>query len=294
MSNPKVTSLLDGVPIGSNQGHAAFGSVTLIEGADNDGVLRRILVDTAHVGRRLMIVDALAERDLTPLDIDYVLGTHAHWDHIQNVDLFINATLLLHRDERLYAHQPRVDDWATPSWTGFIIEQLTIEEVGEGHVVIPGVTIMEMTGHSIGSIGALVDTDDGRVAVTSDALHFAWVAQAGENPLVFWDEAKAAQTVARVMDAADLVYPGHDMPFRMTKSGEIEYLARLNISISGIEPELTPLDKSLTMMPGRKTVCDCDTGTIRCADHKRIHEVIKRRYEAGETPMPSRDWEKIG
>lgn len=293
MTHPTVTTLVDGVPILSNQGQAAFGSVTLIEGNDNDGILRRIIVDTAHVGRRVLIVDALDERGLTPLDIDYVVGTHAHWDHIQNVDLFTNAVLLMHKDERLYAHQPKIDDWATPSWTGFIIEQLEIEEVGDGHIIIPGVEIMEMTGHSIGSIGVIAHTEQGRIAITSDALHFAWVAQAGENPLVFWDENAARKTIARVMDNSDVVYPGHDAPFRMSKSGEIEYMAEVNITLSGIDPVFLPVDKSILRMPGRDANCGCDQGAIRCADHKRIHEVVKRRYEAGEKALPTRDWEKV-
>lgn len=293
MTDISVITLVDGVPILSNQGQAAFGSVTLIEGNDENGQLRRIIVDTAHVGRRVLIVDALDERGLTPLDIDYVVGTHAHWDHIQNVDLFTNAVLLMHESERAYAHQPKIDDWATPSWTGFIIEQLEIKEVGDGYTIIPGVEIMEMPGHSIGCIGVLVDSDQGRIAVTSDALHFAWVAQVGENPLVFWDEKQAADTIARVMNTADLIFPGHDAPFRMSKGGDIEYLTEMNVTISGIDPTFLPVDKSILRMPGRNSNCGCDQASIRCTDHKRIHEVVKRRYEAGEAPLPTRKWDKV-
>ena len=293
MSKIEVITLVDGIPILSNQGQAAFGSVTLIEGNDREGKLRRIIVDTAHVGRRVLIVDSLDARGLTPLDIDYVVGTHAHWDHIQNVDLFTNAVLLMNKSERIYAHKPKIDDWATPSWTGFIIEQLPIQEVGDGHEIIPGVTIMEMPGHSIGSIGVIAETDQGRVAVTSDALHFAWAALMGENPLVFWDEVQAAKSIKRIMDETDIVFPGHDAPFRMSKSGQVEYMAEVNITIAGIDPKFVPVDKSILRMPGRHANCGCDVGAIRCEDHTRIHEVVKRRYEAGEKPLPTHKWDKV-
>ena len=294
MTAPRISSLVDGLPAVSNQGHIAFGSVTFIEGEDRDGTTKRILVDTAHVGRRMMIVDALSARGLTPLDIDYVVGTHAHWDHIQNVDLFTNAKLLMHARERKYSHNPLLDDWATPSWTGFVIEQLEVDEVGEGHEIIPGVSIMEMFGHSVGSIGVLVDTDDGRAAVTSDALHFAWVAQTRHNPLVFWDERHADQTIERVLANSDVIYPGHDMPFRVAKNGAVELLRTAHMTLSGIEPEKVPVSHGVSLMPGRHFDCDKAPAWSDESTNQRIHEVVARRYEKGLVPFPTEAWDSNG
>ncbi len=52
LTSPSVETLLDGHRIGSDQGYIAFCSVTLIEGLDEQGTLRRIVVDTGHTGRR--------------------------------------------------------------------------------------------------------------------------------------------------------------------------------------------------------------------------------------------------
>ena len=52
LTSPIVETLLDGHRIGSDQGYIAFCSVTLIEGLDEQGTLRRIVVDTGHTGRR--------------------------------------------------------------------------------------------------------------------------------------------------------------------------------------------------------------------------------------------------
>ncbi len=104
----KIETLLPGVSFGTDSGTPAFCSVLLIEGE------KRALVDAAHVGRRTSLEAKLLERGLSPDDIDIVILTHAHWDHVQNIDLFRNAQILVHPDERRYSHHPHRNDWATP------------------------------------------------------------------------------------------------------------------------------------------------------------------------------------
>ena len=162
--------------------------------------------------------------------------THAHWDHIQNIDVFDHAPLLLHPAERRYAHRPHRNDWATPKWTGTIVEQLAVQEVAEGAEIIPGVGVIDMIGHSPGSIGITVETERGLAVITGDALHFAYVAQTRVNPLVFWNVEQARQSIERVLDLADVIYPGHDQPFRLTQTGEIEYLEPFQLAVIGLNP----------------------------------------------------------
>jgi len=65
--------LLPGYSFGTDSGTPAFCAVILVE---SDG--RRILVDTAHVGRRVQLQEQLAARGLGVSDIDLVFMTHAH------------------------------------------------------------------------------------------------------------------------------------------------------------------------------------------------------------------------
>ena len=65
---------------------------------------------------------------------------------------------------------------------------------------------------------------------------FADVGRTGVNPLVFWDGEQANRSIARAVDLADVLYPGHDHPFRITRSGQIEYPAINEITLVGAAP----------------------------------------------------------
>jgi glyoxylase-like metal-dependent hydrolase (beta-lactamase superfamily II) len=287
---PTLIELVDPVPVVADQGHVGFSAVTLIEGEDRDGHPRRLVVDSAHNGRRPLLIDALAKRGLTPLDIDYVLTTHAHWDHVQNHDLFTNAIQLIHAAERRYAHAPAIDDWATPSWTGYLLEQLPIEEVGDGHEVLQGVTIVDLPGHSVGSIGVAVETDQGLSVVAGDALHLAMVATTEINPLVFSDERAATASIRRVKAMADVIYPAHDAPFRLGSGGEIEFLRKIEMAVGGITPKVIEIGAVLpvTLMPGRHDR-PAPVDAQRLANVRRL---VADPYLPGTHPVPSSAWER--
>ena len=229
---PSVDVLIDGSSLRATQGVVGFCSAVLIEGE------RRTLVDVGHVGRRQALQGALAERGLQPDDIDVTVMTHAHWDHAQNFDLFDHAPMLIHSWERRYAHKPHHNDWATPRWTGAMIEtQSRITEVDEGYEIEPGVRVLHTPGHSPGCISVLVDTPEGVAAVTGDVLHFAGVALSRRNPLVFWDEKSARASIDRILAEADVIYPGHDRPFHLVGTDKIEYLRPMRLELSGLDPD---------------------------------------------------------
>ncbi|HEY7269312.1 MAG TPA: MBL fold metallo-hydrolase, partial [Dehalococcoidia bacterium] len=213
---PKVHVLMDGYGLGTDQGIIGFCAVVLIEGE------QRVLFDSAHVGRRSLLLARLAERGLTPADIDAQVLSHSHWDHVQNVDLFDHAPLLVHANERRYAHKPHQNDWATPKWTGAVLDTLKLQDVGEGYEIMPGCRVVELIGHSAGSIGLEVETDEGRCLVVGDALPNARAAVTGNISYIFWNEAQAIASAKRIATSGATIYPGHDRPFRL-EDGEPRY-----------------------------------------------------------------------
>ncbi len=228
---PEIDVLLQGSPLRTDAGIVGFCSVVLLTGE------KRILVDVGHVGRRTALENALHSRGLTPEDIDLTVMTHAHWDHSQNYDLFQHAPMLVHPLERKYAHKPHRNDWATPAWSGAMIEfQPRVTEVEEGHIIEPGITLTHTPGHSPGSLSVMVETPQGLCAITGDVLHYSTVALTRKNPLVFWNEADATRSINRIVEQAEIIYPGHDRPFHLV-NGEIEYLAEEKMTLSGLNPE---------------------------------------------------------
>jgi N-acyl homoserine lactone hydrolase len=227
---PEIDLLLQGFSFGTSEGSPAFCGVTLVRST------KTILVDVSHNGRRELLLKRLLERGLRPADIDTVVLTHAHWDHCLNIDLFPNAEVIVHENERRYAQAPDPRDWATAAYTGLILERHRLREVRDGDEIDAGVRVLDVPGHTPGSIALLVDQEGDRAAITGDALPNARCALQGTPYLVFFDPVVARESVARIRSEARLIYPGHDRPFR--QDGEtISYLQPTSLRVTmQIEP----------------------------------------------------------
>jgi N-acyl homoserine lactone hydrolase len=231
---PRVQTLLQGSLLTTNQGEIAFCAVTLVEGPDAEGRTRRIVVDTGSSGRLGALTEALSRRGLTGSDIDTVVLTHAHWDHMQLLDPFDRAVFRVHPAELDYIRHPHAGDFATPRWTRAVLDRYDVREVTGDTELIPGVRIVEAPGHSAGTIAVAVDTPDGLAVVTGDAVQSVEVATARRNALVFWDEELANRSVARLVELADVLHPGHDRAFRLSASGAAEYVQDFDLTVTGL------------------------------------------------------------
>ena len=115
-----------------------------------------------------------------------------------------------------------------------------MQEVDDGDELAQGVKVIHLPGHSPGSIGLLVETEAGLAGITGDAMHTAAVGKAGRSPLVFYSESQANESIARVMSMSDVLYPGHDRPFRMV-DGDPEYVEPYQLVLSGVQPGMEGL-----------------------------------------------------
>lgn len=165
----------------------ARSSVTLILGEE------RIIVDTGNTGDERHILSGLGKNGLGPRDIDVVINTHAHRDHVTNNDLFEDAIFMLHPSERA-------------SWR--------FEPLSDDQRIMTGVTVVETPGHTRGSITVLADTAEGVVGMVGDAIptrdnYIKWV-----PPGINYDPERALRSMERIRERADIVVPGHDAVFK--------------------------------------------------------------------------------
>lgn len=171
----------------------------LIEGGE-----QLILVDTGmswtehankyHHGPSLQregvddIESRLAQVGYKPSDVDIVIFTHLHWDHVFYIEKFINARFICHENEWEYAHNPVplhyksycrpiiAKDGDVTCGNEFIApyDQAGIKErfetiKGEQEIV-PGVSVYEAFGHCPGHIIVVVETESGPYFCVGDAV----------------------------------------------------------------------------------------------------------------------------
>jgi len=164
----------------------ASSSVVLIE----DGEL--ILVDTALEEDWPLIEEGIRRAGFRPSQVGVVVNTHLHPDH----------TGCNHRFEaRRYAHP------------------LEIRRVGtEGYLPCPArlserVWVMETPGHVEGHLSVVC----GGVVVAGDAIPTRRHYDEGIIPRIHTDAGKARESMRRIAEVAEVIVPGHDLPFRVRR-----------------------------------------------------------------------------
>ncbi len=235
-----VETVLQGYMLETDTGTIGFCSVMLVTAPDELGVMRRMIVDTGHSGRRPALEGELARRGLSCSDIDLVVCTHAHWDHVESLHIFPRARIVLHKNERRYIKRPHRNDSACPPWIDSIFERLgdKIWEVEEGVRILPGVEIVDAPGHSAGTMAIAAKTAQGLAVMAGDAIQSSAVARERRNSLVFWNDALATQTIEKLVTIADIIYPGHDQAFRIDGANKVEYVERFSFTLVNARPDM--------------------------------------------------------
>jgi glyoxylase-like metal-dependent hydrolase (beta-lactamase superfamily II) len=167
---------------------------------------RRFLFDTASYNERGTIPKLLAERRLSPADIDCVILSHLHFDHAANWDLFANAEIIVHEKEVAYAQATgdvAILRYPVPA----LLEHKRLRLItGETTTLEDGVQIFHVPGHTPGAI-ALTMNDS---VVCGDALKSRWDLRG--YLMNGWNDELSHQSIQKITSLGNRIYPGHDMP----------------------------------------------------------------------------------
>jgi N-acyl homoserine lactone hydrolase len=150
---------------------------------------------------------ALALLGLAPSDIDLVILSHGHIDHVGSLPLFAHAPIVLTAIERaepapLYFGNTRPIPWP----------DTTYHQIDTDTPVCDGLTLLPTPGHTPGHLSALLDLPDGRrVILAADAIN-----RASEPAEAFTDsmdpaasQTSAARLLALATPGTTLIY-GHE------------------------------------------------------------------------------------
>jgi N-acyl homoserine lactone hydrolase len=203
---PPITLLFTGLPARADKFLTGISTVALIR---SNG--RTLLFDTGPYAYRPILQMRLRKLGVDPGAIDTVILSHVHWDTAANADLFPNAEIVLHEKELAYAEATGAHDPDTPGYVGRALRRLRLRPVTGEQDIAAGIRIVELPGHSPGSIGVLV----GNALLAGDAVTCAGDAATGDIRYQRGYDDRASQSLLKALTLAEIIYPGHDRAFRV-------------------------------------------------------------------------------
>jgi len=179
----------------------ACGTSTLVLSHD-----LKVLVDTLGPWESEKLRSLLAKEGLHPDDINVVVGTHGHPDHIGNLNMFTKC-------------QRHVVGFSVYSNDNYECHPF---DTGEPLVLGPNLEVIPTPGHTLSCVSLIVKNVDqmGTVIVTGDLFEKEedlnddniWLSAGSE------DSSKQRENRHRVLEVADFVVPGHGNMFKVPES----------------------------------------------------------------------------
>ena len=173
-----------------------------------------IIVDSMTPWDGLKIKESLRKYNLEPEQIDFVVSTHGHADHVGNNNLFLNASHIVgfsvSKEDEFYLHP--FDEGVSY----FIGEENDIDKI----------EVTPTPGHTMESVSVIVKTKDSSTVVIAGDLFEneedlkdpqIWLGAGSEN--------KEQQEIhrLRILGIANYIVPGHGPMFKVTDESKNSY-----------------------------------------------------------------------
>jgi len=192
----KIHVLIEGYAKEIENGWLASSTTTLLEMND-----KKIVVDPGC--SRPKLLEALARVGLKTADIDYVILTHSHTDHILLDGIFENAKVVTSAE--VYDNDHQIDH--------------------EGKIPEIEIEFTRTPGHSPDSRSLIVETDEGVYAIAGDLF---WWNETEEQKTDYdsliahpdpyaKDLALLQNSRKKILKTADYIIPGHGKIFKVSK-----------------------------------------------------------------------------
>lgn len=183
----------------------------------------------------------LEELGVRPEDIKYVVASHLHLDHAGCLELFTNATIIVHEDElngalQTYARNTKEGAYIwgdIDAWIKNNLQWKTVRRTEDGLKLADGIHLLNFgSGHAWGMLGLHINLPEtGGIILASDAIYTAEsYGPPVKPPGILYDSVGYNSTVERIRRIAQEtnsdVWFGHDAAqfskFRKSTEGYYE------------------------------------------------------------------------
>jgi glyoxylase-like metal-dependent hydrolase (beta-lactamase superfamily II) len=166
----------------------------------------------------------LGKLGLRPDDIDAVVFTHLHWDHVQLAHQFREASLIVQRTELAFAQNPH--PVAARHYDKKLLEGLRFEVVDGDTEIANGIRLMLTPGHSPGTQSVAIETEKGTIVVAGFCCLRDNFEPSEEQrkvcrfsiPGIHTDTTQAYDSMVKVAEAADTLIAIHDPYYAQLES----------------------------------------------------------------------------
>lgn len=215
------------IPVWSAAILGAEAKIVVDTGMDLDWV-RATLGPGCRIDHGEGVEDALKTIGWTPDDVDIVINTHLHHDHMCGNHLFPRAQFVVQEREWRAALNPlETQAWAYAQDAFKAVDYFRWQFVNGICDIVPGVRVMPTPGHSTGHQSVLVNNSGGCIAITGDAANLLENLQEVIPPGILTSIEDALQSIRLLRRVVDYVLTGHEpsiTPF--AKDSELPHFQR--------------------------------------------------------------------
>jgi len=166
--------------------------------------------------------NGLKKVGITPLDVDYVIQTHLHFDHVGNTHRCKNARVVVQKEEMKFALAPH-------PMQGYLYDpnlfnDVRLEIVDGDTEILPGISVIHLPSHTPGVQAISVNTSKGKAVISGMCCigdnfnppqpkrgpqqRFHWKVLPPGNFINLND---AYESTLRLKNIADILIPQHDV-----------------------------------------------------------------------------------
>ncbi len=162
---------------------------------------------------------------LKPDDVEQVIVTHLHFDHIALANRYKNATFIVQKRELEFARNPHVFNGV--DYNKDFLKDLRFRIIDGDCEILPGIKVLLTPGHSPGGQSVQIQTPKGKAVITGFCSQMSTFTQTPfmkEKGLevaacgLHTDCREVYDSAVRVKNIADIIIPVHDPMFMDIKS----------------------------------------------------------------------------